>query len=147
MCIQEQCAPEFHNDFWKKNIILFFNKVQELIIASLFIIEAILNPFSATFDEQCTGNISASFQHHFPCKKVHTVLNKIRRQVIIKNGYFGKIFSWLSCLLRERRISSICFKYISMINIKYRSKQLEIKVYPRQNQNNRAHAVTACIGL
>ncbi len=27
------------------------------------------------------------------------------------------------------------------------TKQLEIKVYPRLNQNNRAHAVTACIGL
>jgi hypothetical protein len=26
-------------------------------------------------------------------------------------------------------------------------KQLEVKVYPRQNPNNRTHAVIACIGL
>ncbi len=37
---------EFCNDFWQ-----VFSRIisQELIIASLFIIKAILNPFSATF--------------------------------------------------------------------------------------------------
>jgi hypothetical protein len=48
MRIQVQCAPEFQNDFWQKR---YFRIIisQELIIASLIIIEAILNPFSATF--------------------------------------------------------------------------------------------------
>jgi len=60
MCIQVQCAPEFQNDFWQKR---YFRIIisQELIIASLIIIEAILNPFSATFHVYCAGNISASF--------------------------------------------------------------------------------------
>jgi len=34
---------------------------KEIIIASLFIIKAILNPFSAAFHVKCAGNISASF--------------------------------------------------------------------------------------
>ncbi len=42
----------FHNDLWQK-IILFSRIIsKELIIASLFIIKAILNPFSATFHVQ-----------------------------------------------------------------------------------------------
>jgi hypothetical protein len=50
MLIQVQCTPEFHNEFWQKKIFLFSRIIsQELIIASLFIIKAILNPFSATF--------------------------------------------------------------------------------------------------
>ncbi len=62
MRIQVQCAPEFHNDFWQK-IYFYFSRIisQELIIASLFIIKAILNSFSVTFHVQCIGNISASF--------------------------------------------------------------------------------------
>ncbi len=44
MCIQVWCAPEFHNDFWKK---YFISRIilQEFIIAFLFVIKAILNPF------------------------------------------------------------------------------------------------------
>jgi hypothetical protein len=59
MRIQVQCAPEFYNDLWQK-IYFYISRIisQELIIASLFIIKAILNPFSATFH---AGNISASF--------------------------------------------------------------------------------------
>jgi hypothetical protein len=34
---------------------------KEIIIASVIIIKAILNPFSVTFRVQCAGNISASF--------------------------------------------------------------------------------------
>ncbi len=62
MCIQLQCAPKFHNDFWE-NYLFYFSRIilQEFIIASLFIIKAILNPFSANFHVQCAGNISASF--------------------------------------------------------------------------------------
>ncbi len=53
---------EFHNDFWQKKYFYFSIIIsQELIIASLFIIKDILNPFSATFPAQCSGNISASF--------------------------------------------------------------------------------------
>ncbi len=53
--------------FWQKHYFYFSRIIsQELIIASLFIIKAILNPFSATF------------QHHFQCIKVHTILDKIR---------------------------------------------------------------------
>ncbi len=50
MRIQVECAPKFHNDFWQK-ILFYFSRVilQEQIIASLFIIKAIINPFSATF--------------------------------------------------------------------------------------------------
>ncbi len=36
---------------------------------------------------------------------------------------------------------------MSIVSIKDLSKVSVIKVYPRQNQNNRVHAVTACIGL
>ncbi len=63
MRIQDQYAPEFHNDFGQKKFYFYFSRIisQELIIASLFIIKAILNPFSATFHESCAGNISASF--------------------------------------------------------------------------------------
>jgi hypothetical protein len=50
MGVQVKCALEFHNDFWQK-IYFYFSRIilQELIIASLFIIKAILNPFKATF--------------------------------------------------------------------------------------------------
>ncbi len=42
--------PEFHSDFWQKKYFYFSRLIsQELIIASLIIIKAILNPFSATF--------------------------------------------------------------------------------------------------
>jgi hypothetical protein len=53
----------------KKN---YFSRIisQELIIASLFIIKAILNPLSATY-------VQGIFQHNFQCKNVHTILNKI----------------------------------------------------------------------
>jgi len=63
MHIRVWCAPEFHNDFWQKKYFHFSRIIsQELIIASLFIINAIkLYPFSATFHVQCAGNISASF--------------------------------------------------------------------------------------
>jgi hypothetical protein len=46
-----------------KKYYFYFSKIisQELIIASLFIIKAILNPFSGTFHVLCAGNISASF--------------------------------------------------------------------------------------
>ncbi len=59
MRIQVQCAPEFLNDFWEKKFYFYFSIIilQEWIIASLFIIKAILNPFSATFHVQCAGNI------------------------------------------------------------------------------------------
>jgi hypothetical protein len=41
-------VPEFHNDNWQKK---YFSRIisQDLIITSLFITKAILNPFSATF--------------------------------------------------------------------------------------------------
>ncbi len=48
--MQVKCAPEFHNDFWQKSYIYFSRIIsKEIIIASLFITKAILNPFSATF--------------------------------------------------------------------------------------------------
>jgi hypothetical protein len=47
---------------------------QELIIASLFIIKAILKPSSATLRAECTPNISATFS----MKKMHTILHKIQ---------------------------------------------------------------------
>ncbi len=62
MRIQVKCAPEFHNDFWQKNYFYFSTIIlQELIIASFFIIKAILNPLPATFHVWCAGNISALF--------------------------------------------------------------------------------------
>ncbi len=62
MRIQVQCAPEFHNDFWQKNLFCFSRVIsQELIMASLFIIEAIINPFLAIFHAWFTRNISAAF--------------------------------------------------------------------------------------
>ncbi len=54
----------------------YFSKIisQVLIIASLFIIEVIitLSQLPAMYSAQ------GIFQHHFPCKKVHTILDKIR---------------------------------------------------------------------
>ncbi len=74
MCIGVKCAPEFHNDFWQKNYFDFTRIIsQELIIASLFIIKAILNPFSSTFHIYSAQGI---FKLHFQCKKVHTILDK-----------------------------------------------------------------------
>jgi hypothetical protein len=41
-------GPEFNNDFWQKKLFTFQELIsQELFIASLFIIKAILNLFSA----------------------------------------------------------------------------------------------------
>jgi hypothetical protein len=47
MSIAHNCISQ---QFWAKNY-LYFSRIisQELIIATLFIIKAILNPFSATF--------------------------------------------------------------------------------------------------
>jgi len=43
-----------------KKIFLFFkNNFKELILVILFLIKAILNPFSATFNVKSAGNISA----------------------------------------------------------------------------------------
>ncbi len=88
MCIQVQCAPEFHNDFWLKNYFCFSTIIsQELIIPSLFIVKAILNPFSATFHVQCSGNISASFSMY---KSAHyTRLNTV---IQISNYFTSKVF-------------------------------------------------------
>ena len=73
MRLQVKRTPEFHNNFG--NLFLFFkNNFQEFIIASSFIIKAILNPFLATFH---VYSVQGIFQHHFQCKKVHTILNKI----------------------------------------------------------------------
>ncbi len=45
-----ECAPEFHNDFWQKNNFYFSRIIsKELIIASVFLTNAILKPFSTTF--------------------------------------------------------------------------------------------------
>jgi hypothetical protein len=50
MHVQIKCAPKFLNDFWQKNYFYFSRIIsQELLIASLLITMAILNPFSATF--------------------------------------------------------------------------------------------------
>jgi hypothetical protein len=56
-----------------KKIYLSGKILQELIIASLFIIKAILKSLSATFHVQCAGNITASFL----MQKVHTILDKL----------------------------------------------------------------------
>jgi hypothetical protein len=48
--MQVKCAPKFDNDFLQKNYFYFSRIIsKEIIIASLIIIKAILNPFSATF--------------------------------------------------------------------------------------------------
>jgi hypothetical protein len=74
MHIQVKCAPESHNDFWQKNYFNFSSIIsQDLNIASLFIIKAILNLFSATFH----ASAQEIFEHHFQYKKVHTILDKI----------------------------------------------------------------------
>jgi len=59
--------------FGKK--LFFISRIfsQELIISSLFIIKAILNPFQLPSMYSAQG----IFQHHFQCKKVHTILDKI----------------------------------------------------------------------
>ncbi len=37
MCIELLCAPAFHNDFWKKNIFLFFKNNSTIINHCIFI--------------------------------------------------------------------------------------------------------------
>jgi hypothetical protein len=57
--------------FGKKKYLHFSRIIsKEIIITSLVIIKAILNPFSATFSAQ------GIFQHHFQSKKVRTILDK-----------------------------------------------------------------------
>ncbi len=74
MYIQVYCALEFYNDFCKNNLFNFSRIISpELIFASLFIIEAILNPFQLP----SMYSVQGIFQPHFPCKTVHTILDKI----------------------------------------------------------------------
>jgi hypothetical protein len=74
MYIQVKFAPEFHNDFG--HFFIYFSRIisQELIIASLFIIKAILNLSQLP----SMYSVLEIFQHLFQCKKVRTILYKIQ---------------------------------------------------------------------
>jgi hypothetical protein len=84
------CAYKYsaHLNFtmvFAKNKYFYFSRIvsKEIIIASLFIIKAILNPFSATFDVKCAWNISASFSR---LKSVHyTQLNMVSPCIMLKS--------------------------------------------------------------
>ncbi len=74
MHIPVQCAPEFYNNFCQKKWILCFKNNFTRINHCKFIhhTSLILNPFSASM-----YSAQEIFQHHFPCKKVRTILDKI----------------------------------------------------------------------
>jgi hypothetical protein len=82
MGIQVKCALEFHNDFWQKYYFYFSRIIsQELIIASLFIIKALSKLPSM-------HSVQGIFQHHFQCKKVCTIANKIQYVPVCPGGIF-----------------------------------------------------------
>jgi len=90
MRIQEQCAPEFYNDVWQKSLFYFSRMIsQDLIIASFIHHKSHFKPF--------LSYLSCIFQHHFQCKKVCTILDKIEYMIlyfklrnIILNTYIGQ---------------------------------------------------------
>ncbi len=69
-------------------------------MANLFIIKAILNPFSATF------HVQGIFQPHFQYKKVHTILNKMRHTAV-------KFFVF------EAKLTSLKLKNLSKTNFNF----------------------------
>ncbi len=71
MCIQVQCAPEFHNDFCQKKI-FFKNNFTRINHCRFIPHKSHLKPFLSYL---LRYSLKGIFQHHFQCKKVHTILD------------------------------------------------------------------------
>ncbi len=94
MCIQVKCAPEFHNDFWQRMYFYFLRIILQELIIAIFSSFTILNLCQLPSMYGAQG----MFQHHFQCKKVRTILNKIRLTHLF-NTASSHTFVYKCCVL------------------------------------------------
>ncbi len=131
MRIRVQCTPEFRNDSWQKNYFYFSRIIsQELIIASLFIIKAILNPFLVTFHVLHREYFSiifnvkkcAPYSLKYGICKTQSVVNTVpeatfTKRLLLKLRMYQNKLECLSLesLFSQSQTSGLYYKHITIV--------------------------------